>query len=71
MLFKIEEMPQVQGVDLRTSNLSVTTRLLSSDSEDNIDDDLDDAEEDDFLLSPRNKSNKKFNQKNKNFDQTS
>jgi len=64
-------MPQVQGVDLRTSNLSVTTRLLSSDSEDNIDDDLDDAEEDDFLLSPRNKSNKKFNQKNKNFDQTS
>ena len=71
MLFKIEEMPQVQGVDLRTSNLSVTTRLLSSDSEDNIDDDLDDAEEDDFLLSPRNKSNKKFNQKKKNFDQTS
>ena len=65
-------MPQVQGVDLRTSNLSVTTRLLSSDSEDNIDyDDLDDAEEDDFLLSPRNKSNKKFNQKKKNFDQTS
>ena len=64
-------MPQVQGVDLRTSNLSVTTRLLSSDSEDNIDDDLDDAEENDFLLSPRNKSNKKFNQKKKNFDQTS
>ena len=61
----------MQGVDLRTSNLSVTTRLLSSDSEDNIDDDLDDAEEDDFLLSPRNKSNKKFNQKKKNFDQTS
>ena len=64
-------MPQVQGVDLKVSNLSVTTRLLSSDSEDNIDDDLDDAEEDDFLLSPRNKSNKKFNQKKKNFDQTS
>ena len=64
-------MPQVQGVDLKVSNLSVTTRLLSSDSEDNINDDLDDAEEDDFLLSPRNKSNKKFNQKKKNFDQTS
>ena len=58
-------MPQVQGVDLRTSNLSVTTRLLSSDSEDNIDDDLDDAEEDDFLLSPRNKSNKNFDQNKK------
>ena len=66
-------MPQVQGVDLKVSNLSVTTRLLSSDSsaEDIIDDLEDDAEEDDFLLSPRNKSNKKFNQKKKNFDQTS
>ena len=64
-------MPQVQGVDVKTSNLSVTTRLLSSDSsaEDILDDDLDDAEEDDFLLSPRNKSNKKFDQNKKKVDQ--